>query len=364
MIPFIEALDPLWRQRAAAHQARLTMPEGALGRLLDVGRQLCAVQQTLKPHADPAAVVVLAADHGIAAEGVSAYPQEVTGQMVANFLRGGAAVNVLARRQGARVFIADLGVKHPQPLPPSAGLALPGQTALGPGTANFAHGPAMTPDQARQAVAVGRRLVRECLVPEGVRVVILGEMGIGNTTSASALTAALLALPAAEVTGRGTGLDDAGWRHKVAVLERALARHFPDPHRPADALEALVRVGGFEIAGLAGVALEAAARRMLVLLDGFISSVAGLIAARLAEAVRGYLVAGHRSVEAGHLMVLEVLDLVPLLDLGMRLGEGSGAAAALNLVQCAADVMRDMATFTAAGVSQRGEEKNANPGAG
>jgi nicotinate-nucleotide--dimethylbenzimidazole phosphoribosyltransferase len=362
MIPAIEPLDPLWRQRAAAHQARLTMPAGALGRLLDVGRQLCAVQQTLQPHADPAAVVVLAADHGIAAEGVSAYPQEVTGQMVANFLRGGAAINVLARRQGARLFIADLGVKHLPPLPQTAGLALPGQTSCGPGTANFAHGPAMTRQQAEQALAVGRRLVRECLVPAGVRVVVLGEMGIGNTASASALTAALLGLPAAEVTGRGTGLDDAGWRHKVAVLERTLALHFPDPRQPADPLEALVRVGGFEIAGLAGVALEAAARRFLVLLDGFISSVAGLIAAHLAEAVRGYLVAGHRSVEAGHRRVLEALDLTPLLDLGMRLGEGSGAAAALNLVQCAADVLRDMATFAAAGVSERGDGQTATTG--
>jgi nicotinate-nucleotide--dimethylbenzimidazole phosphoribosyltransferase len=353
LIPPIEAPDPLWRERAADHQARLTMPQGALGRLLDVGRQLCAVQQTLQPHADPAAVVVLAADHGIAAEGVSAYPQEVTGQMVANFLRGGAAVNVLARRQGAHVFIADLGVKHLPALADPGGLALAGQTSLGPGTANFAHGPAMTRRQAVQALAVGRRLVQECLVPAGVRVVVLGEMGIGNSTSASALAAALLALPAAEVAGRGTGLDDDGWRHKVAVLERALALHFPDPRRPADPLEALVRVGGFEIAGLVGVALEAAARRLLVLLDGFISSVAGLIAARLAEEARGYLVAGHRSVEAGHRKVLEALDLTPLLDLGMRLGEGSGAAAALNLVQCAADLMRDMATFTSAGVSER-----------
>jgi nicotinate-nucleotide--dimethylbenzimidazole phosphoribosyltransferase len=353
MIPLIEPLDPLWRERAADHQARLTMPQGALGRLLDVGRQLCAVQQTLRPHADPAAVVVLAADHGIAAEGVSAYPQEVTGQMVANFLHGSAAVNVLARRQGAPVYIADLGVKHLPPLPQNGGLALAGQTSLGPGTANFAHGPAMTREQALQALAVGRRLVRECLVPAGVRVVVLGEMGIGNSTSASALAAAILALPAAEVAGRGTGLDDDGLRHKVAVLERALALHFPDPRRPADPLEALVRMGGFEIAGLVGVALEAAARRLLVMLDGFISAVAGLIAARLAEDLRGYLLAGHRSVEAGHRKVLEALDLTPLLDLGMRLGEGSGAAAALNLVQCAADVMRDMATFAAAGVSER-----------
>jgi nicotinate-nucleotide--dimethylbenzimidazole phosphoribosyltransferase len=347
-------LDPIWLERAAEHQARLTMPAGALGRLLDLGRQLCAVQETLTPRAEPAAVVVLAADHGIAAEGVSAYPQEVTGQMVRNFLAGGAAINVLACRQGARVHVADLGVKAPPPPPPGGtALALAGKTSLGPGTRNFLEGPAMTTEQAEFACGVGRRLVRECLVPDGVKVVALGEMGIGNTTSASALTAALTGLAASEVAGRGTGLDDAGLRRKVTVLERALALHFPGRHGPADPRDALRKVGGFEIAGMVGVVREAAARRLLVILDGFISSVAGLLAVRLEPAVRGYLVAGHRSVEAGHRAVLEALDLAPLLDLGMRLGEGSGAALALNLVQCAADIMRDMATFTGAGVSGR-----------
>jgi nicotinate-nucleotide--dimethylbenzimidazole phosphoribosyltransferase len=348
----IAALDPSWFQRAVEHQARLTMPAGALGRLLELGRQLCAVQETLTPHGDPAAVVVLAADHGIAAEGVSAYPQEVTGQMVANFLRGGAAINVLARRQAARVYVVDLGVQS-LPLSQSAAapLALAGESSLGPGTANFLRGPAMTAEQARRAQDVGSRIVSDCLGPDGVRVVALGEMGIGNTTSASTLTAALTGLPASEVTGRGTGLDDAAWQHKVAVVEQALALHFPQRHGPVDAAEALVKVGGFEIAGMVGLARAAAARRMLVLLDGFISTVAGLIAVRLDPNVRGYLVSGHRSVEAGHRRVLEALDLVPLLDLGMRLGEGSGAALALNLVQCAADIMRDMATFESAGVS-------------
>jgi nicotinate-nucleotide--dimethylbenzimidazole phosphoribosyltransferase len=350
----VAPLDPAWLERAAAHQARLTMPAGALGRLLELGRQLCTIQETLAPRADPAAVLVLAADHGIAVEGVSAYPQAVTGQMVHNFLRGGAAINVLARRQGARVHVADLGVKDLPPVPPDGlPLALAGKTSLGPGTANFLRGPAMTTEQAELACAVGRRLVREVLVPDGVRVVVLGEMGIGNTTSASALTAALTGAAAAEVAGRGTGLDDAGLRHKVAVLQQALARHFPDPRHPAEPFDALVKVGGFEIAGLVGAVREAAARRLLVVLDGFISSVAGLLAVRLEPAARGCLVAGHRSVESGHRRVLEALDLAPLLDLGMRLGEGSGAALALNLVQCAADVMRDMATFGSAGVSDR-----------
>lgn len=336
----IPPLDPEWFRRAAEHQARLTMPAGALGRLLPLGQQLCAVQETLRPHGEPAAVLVMAGDHGIAEEGISTYPQEVTGQMVANFQRGGAAINVLARRQGAEVLVIDMGVKHP-----ASG------TAVGRGTANFLHGPAMAPAQAREALETGRRVVSERLAPRGVRVLALGEMGIGNTSSASALTAVLTGRPAAEVTGRGTGLDDAAWRRKVEVVDRAVRRHFGE--RPANvaAIDALTAVGGFEIAGLAGAALAAAARRMLVVLDGFISSTAGLIAARLDPAVRGYLVAAHRSVEVGHRAVLEALDLVPLLDLGLRLGEGSGAALALNLIQCAADVMRDMATFDSAGVT-------------
>jgi nicotinate-nucleotide--dimethylbenzimidazole phosphoribosyltransferase len=348
----VAPLDPAWLERAAAHQANLTMPAGALGRLLDVGRQLCAVQQTLRPAAEPAAVVVLAADHGVADEGVSAYPQEVTSQMLANFLRGGAAVNVLARRAGALLLVADVGVKEP----PGADLTgsaagWVGGTAVARGTANFLRGPAMSPAQAARAVQAGRDLVATRLAPAGVRVVALGEMGIGNTTSASALTAALTGLPAAAVTGRGTGVDEARWRHKVDVVERALALHFPGRAGPVPAPEALAAVGGFEIAGLVGAALEAAARRMVVVLDGFISSVAGLLAARLEPAARAYFVAGHRSAEAGHGAVLEALELVPLLDLGLRLGEGSGAALTLPLLAAAADVMRDMATFAGAGVT-------------
>ena len=347
----IPPLDPRWFEHAAEHQARLTMPAGALGRLLDVGRQLCAIQETVAPRTEPAAVLVMAADHGIADEGVSAYPQEVTGQMVVNFLRGGAAINVLARRQGARLLVVDMGVKNPLvPHPQSCHAGLVQGTAIARGTANFLHGPAMTPAQALQAQEVGRRVVAEELAGTGVRVVALGEMGIGNTTSASALAAALTGLPAAAVTGRGTGLDDAGLRHKVAVLDRALALHFPNRRGPAGAAEALAAVGGFEIAGLIGAALEAASRRMPVVLDGFISSVAGLLAAHLEPAARAYFIAAHRSVELGHRAVLEALGLVPLFDLGLRLGEASGAALALNVIHCAADIMRDMATFASAGV--------------
>jgi nicotinate-nucleotide--dimethylbenzimidazole phosphoribosyltransferase len=351
----IQPLDPLWFGRAAEHQSRLTMPAGALGRLLEIGRQLCAIQETLRPQTEPAAVVVMAADHGIAAEGVSAYPQEVTGQMVANFLQGGAAINVLARRQTAAVLVVDMGVAAlplPEGLAEATRALLVRPAGLPRGTANFLHGPAMTPAQVARAIEAGRELVVSRLLSAGVRVVALGEMGIGNTTSASALAAALTGLPAEAVTGRGTGLDDARWQHKVRVVAGALERHFPCRSAPVDARTALERVGGLEIAGLAGVALEAAARRMVVVLDGFISSIAGLIAVRLEPAARDYFVAAHRSVEPGHHAVLTALQLQPLLDLGLRLGEGSGAALALNLIASAADVMKHMATFAAAGVSE------------
>jgi nicotinate-nucleotide--dimethylbenzimidazole phosphoribosyltransferase len=354
MPQLIPSLDPLWFRRAADYQARLTMPTGALGRLLELGRQLCAIQETLRPVADPAAVVVLAADHGVAEEGVSAYPQEVTGQMVANFLRGGAAINVLARRLDVRLLVVDMGVKMPPSPRLTAGAAgWVGGLAPARGTANFARGPAMTTEQAQQALAAGQHLVDERLAPTGIRVVVLGEMGIGNTTSASALIAALLGLPAEAVTGRGAGVDDAGLRRKIQVIERALALHFPVRAGPVEPLAALTAVGGFEIAGLAGLALAAASRRMVIVLDGFISSVAGLLAARLDPAVRGYLVAGHQSVEAGQRAVLQALDLMPLLDLGLRLGEGSGAILALPLLRAAADILRGMATFEEAGVSNR-----------
>src|SRR5438093_6794759 len=243
----------------------------------------------------------MVADHGIAEEGVSAYPSEVTGQMVLNFLRGGAAINVLAKRQGARVLVVDMGVQRP--ISPQA---LAGQAewvadlAVARVTHNFVKSPAMTMQQAEQALAAGRRVVAERLAPAGVRVIALGDMGIGNTTSASALTAALTGQPVAAVTGRGTGIDDAGWRRKVELIEKALALHLPQRGNRLEPREALRAVGGFEIAGLAGAALEAARRRMLVLLDGFISSVAGLLAVRLDPSARGYMVADHRSGEPGH----------------------------------------------------------------
>jgi nicotinate-nucleotide--dimethylbenzimidazole phosphoribosyltransferase len=345
-IAAVEPPDPAWADRAAARQARLTMPPGSLGRLLDLGRHLAAVQRTDRPHGAPALVAVFAADHGVAREGVSAYPQDVTGQMVANFLAGGAAINALARRAGAALEVVDLGVAGPA----SGAADRPGfrSRSIAPGTASFLDGPAMTEDQATAAFEVGWRLGRDWAGGAGYRAIALGEMGIGNTTSASALVAALTGADVGEVVGRGTGVDDAGLARKREVVARAVERHRAGS---PDAWDWAVRVGGFEIVGLAGLALAAAAGRAVVVLDGLISTAAGLLAARLCPAAVGSMVAAHVGVEPGHRVALAALGLRPLLDLGLRLGEGSGAALALPLIAAAGDVLRDMATFESAGVS-------------
>jgi nicotinate-nucleotide--dimethylbenzimidazole phosphoribosyltransferase len=342
----VEPPDPSWAALAGERQARLTMPPGSLGRLLDLGRHLAAIQRTDRPAGAPALVAVFAADHGVAEAGVSAYPREVTGQMVANYLRGGAAINVLARRAGASVRVADLGVARlPAGLESSSSFV---SRPIGPGTANFLDGPAMSRNEAFRAVQTGLDLAGGWVGADGVRVVALGEMGIGNTTSASALAAALTGAAADRVVGRGTGVDDAGYGRKLAAVGRALDRHGAEAR---DTWDWLSRVGGFEILGLAGLAIGAARLRALVVLDGLISSVAGLVAARLCPAVQGSLVASHVGPEPGHRVVLDAMGLRPLFDLGLRLGEGTGAALALPMIASAADILRDMATFDEAGVS-------------
>ena len=338
--------DPAWEARAGRRQDRLTMPSGSLGRLLELGRQLAALQGTDRPEAEPMLVAVFAADHGVTEAGISAYPAEVTGQMVANYLRGGAAINVLARRAGASVRVADLGVAHwPEGLEHLEALV---RRPVRAGTSHFVYGPAMTRAEAFQAVHTGLELAALWVGATGARVVALGEMGIGNSTAAAALIAGLLGAPADRVVGRGTGVDDAGYHRKCRAVDAALQRHAPNA---ADDWDWLARVGGFEILGLAGFAIGAARHRALIVLDGLISSTAGLIAARLCPALRGALVAAHLGPEPGHRLVLEALALLPLLDLGLRLGEGTGAALALPLIAAAADVLRDMATFDSAGVS-------------
>jgi nicotinate-nucleotide--dimethylbenzimidazole phosphoribosyltransferase len=338
-------IDAQAARQAQAHLDAKTKPRGSLGRLEELACRLAAVYRSGLPPLPRPVVVVMAADHGVADEGVSAYPAEVTSQMVRNFAAGGAAICVLARQAGAVLRVVDLGTRGPS-------TNFPGvlDRRLGPGTANFTRGPAMSREQAALALEVGILLSNE-LAAEGFGLLGVGDMGIGNTTASSALTAALLRLPAAEVTGRGTGIDEAGRRRKVDAIERALQVNRPDP---ADPLSVLAQLGGFEIAGLAGLMLGAAARRIPVVLDGFITGAAALVAVRLCPGVRNYLIAAHRSVEPGHRAILADLGLRPLLDLDMRLGEGTGAVLAMHLAEASLRLLREMATFRSAGVTDGG----------
>jgi len=332
-------------EQARTRQARLTKPAGSLGRLEELSIRLAGMTGRLDPPLRDAVVFTLAADHGVAAEGVSAYPREVTAQMVLNFLRGGAAINVLAREVGARVVVADMGVDAD--LPSDPGLRA---VKIRRGTANIARGPAMTVDEASRAIESGRGLVRGELAA-GLDVALTGDMGIANTTSSAALICAFTGLSPAVVVGRGTGLDDEGLMRKRDAVGRALAINAGA--LSAGPLEALAAVGGLEIAGLVGVILEAATERKPVIIDGFISGAAALTATALEPAVAGYLIASHRSQELGHGAVLERLGLAPLLDLDLRLGEGTGAVLALPLVRAAVRLLNEMATFGEAGVSER-----------
>jgi nicotinate-nucleotide--dimethylbenzimidazole phosphoribosyltransferase len=342
------AVVPACRLAAVEAQARMdnkTKPRGSLGRLEELACRLASVYGTPDPGPPAKAVVVMAADHGVAEEGVSAYPQEVTGQMVRNFATGGAAINVLARLQQARVVVVDMGTRATRDE-----MIQVRSNRLGPGTANFTRGPAMSREVAAQALEYGIALAAE-LHEMGVGVLAVGEMGIANTTAASAITAALLGQPPEQVTGRGTGVDDDRLRRKVLAIARALAVNRPDR---SDALDVLAKVGGFEIAGLAGVILGAAARKLPVVLDGFITGAAALVAVGLCPGAREYLIAAHRSTEPGHAFILRHLDLRPLFDLDMRLGEGTGAVLALNLVEASLRLLREMATFKGAGVTDAG----------
>ena len=339
-------LDAAAMAEATVLQDRLTKPRGALGRLEPLGIRLAGIAGTCPPPVpSPAAVAVFAGDHGVLAQGVSPWPQEVTAQMVANFCAGGAAINVIARQTGARVVVVDVGVANT--LDDDPGLR---RCKIRPGTADLAAEPAMTLDQARAALDVGAEIAAD-LVASGARCLVTGEMGIGNTTTAAALIAALTGRRAAEVTGRGTGIDDATLAHKVAVIDNALLLHAGAI--AAGPLATLAALGGLEIAALAGFVVGAAAARVPVVIDGVIADAALLVAARLAPGVLDYCIAGHRSTEPGATAVLDHLGFDPLLDLDMRLGEGSGACLALPVVEAAARVLREMATFDSAGVSEK-----------
>jgi nicotinate-nucleotide--dimethylbenzimidazole phosphoribosyltransferase len=339
----IEPLDQEAMRQAQARQDNLTKPQGSLGLLEELSVKVAGIQGTARPKIRDKVIVTMAGDHGVAAEGVSLYPQEVTAQMVYNFLRGGAGINVLGRHVGARVVVVDMGVAtdlepHPELLAKKVAY----------GTKNMARGPAMSREEAIQAIETGIEIV-ESELSRGIDIVGTGDMGIGNTTPSSAIVAALTGAPVADVTGRGTGIDDEQLAYKVETIERALAVNRPDP---ADTLGVLAKVGGLEIGGIAGVVLGAAAHRLPVVIDGFISGAGALIAAELAPQVKDYLVAAHLSVELGHRLVLERLGLTPLLNLNMRLGEGTGAALGISLVEAAVKVLNEMATFADAGVSE------------
>jgi nicotinate-nucleotide--dimethylbenzimidazole phosphoribosyltransferase len=323
----------------------LTKPRGSLGRVEDIGIRLCAIAGSCPPPVpEPVTVAVFAGDHGVVTEGVTPWPQEVTAQMVANFCAGGAAINVLARHAGAAVLVVDVGVATPIPTD-SAGLV---RRNVRLGTRNLAVEPAMTTEEASAALDVGIEVAHRATT-EGARMLVTGDMGIGNTTPAAALIAACTGRRAAEVTGRGTGIDDAMLENKRLVIERALARIPPK----AGPLAMLAELGGLEIAALCGYIVGAASRRVPVIVDGVIAAAASLLAVAFAPEVVGYLVVGHRSSEPGSSAVLDELGLSPVLDLGMRLGEGSGAALAVPTVQAAAKVLREMATFDSAGVSDK-----------
>jgi nicotinate-nucleotide--dimethylbenzimidazole phosphoribosyltransferase len=348
MPPFRDALERLRPPDASAADAArerhgtLTKPPGSLGRLEDAGIQLSAIGRRCPPPVPlPAAVAVFAGDHGVHAQGVTPWPQEVTAQMVANFLKGGAAVNVLARHVGAHVVVVDVGVAAP--LAPGPGLML---AKVRPGTADLATGPAMTTDEARSALDVGAGVAEE-LIEGGSRCLLTGDMGIANTTPAACLIAAFTGREPSAVTGRGTGIDDERWKRKVAVVEGALER----VGSRRDPLEVLAEVGGLEIAAIAGYVVAAAGAGLPVLLDGVIACAGALAAVALAPACRGYLFAGHRSSEPGASAALEHLGLDPLIDLELRLGEGTGACLALPVLQAAAKILAEMATFADAGVS-------------
>lgn len=346
IISGIKPVSGEWRSKARDYLGQLAIPPGSLGELLVLAEQLAAIKETLKPSVHKKAVITMAGDHGVVAEGVSAFSQEVTPQMVNNFVRGGAAINVLSAVAGAQVLVVDMGV--------AADLSQLVQKKkilsyrISHGTANMAQGPAMTRAQAEQALLSGIEIAGN-RVRDGVELLATGDMGIGNTTPSSAILAVFSGRLVAEVTGRGTGISDTALENKIRVIEKAIEINQPEAQDPVDVL---AKVGGFEIGGIAGVILGAAYHRVPVIVDGFISTAGALVAKALAPASVDYMIAAHRSREYGHRFMLEELGLNPLLDLNLRLGEGSGAALAMNIVEAATQVIGKMLTFEAAGVTE------------
>ncbi len=341
----IKPIDMKLEKEIQGKLDNLTKPLGSLGRLEEIAKKYCLIRQTASPVLKNKVIFVLAGDHGIVEEGVSAFPQEVTQQMVLNFLNGGAGINVLSKHVGAKVVVADLGVKgdiQNEQLK---------NKKVNKGTQNMANGPAMTEEEAVQAIETGIDLAEE-EIKNGMDLLGIGEMGIGNTTPASAITSVITGAPVEDITGRGTGIDDKGLENKIETIKKVLDINKPDKN---DGLDVLSKVGGYEIGGMAGIILSAAKNNIPVIIDGFISSSAALIAFQLNPNIKDYLIASHQSVEKGHKIILDHLGLSALLDLDLRLGEGTGSALGMSLVEAGIKIYNEMATFESAGVSEKDE---------
>jgi nicotinate-nucleotide--dimethylbenzimidazole phosphoribosyltransferase len=349
IIEGIKPVDPEWIQKAQERTAQLVMPTRALGRLHEISEQLCGIQETLEPSINHKAILVMAGDHGVVEEGVSAYPQEVTPAMVQTFLAGGAGINAISRQVGADVRVVDMGVIADIDTTGLKGAGCLVVQKIANGTANFTKGPAMSRQDAETAVVTGFENASK-LIEEGADILGTGDMGIGNTTPSAAIGAVLTGAILDEMVGRGTGVDDAGLARKRDAIRRGIELNKPEPE---DGLDVLAKVGGFEIGGIAGAILAAAFHRRAVVVDGFISTAGALIAQALCPTVKDYLFAGHFSEEPGHRMMLQHLGLKPILDLGMRLGEGTGAALAMSVMEAAVRMFKEVLTFEEAGVANK-----------
>ena len=350
LFKIVDGIKPMseeWKAKAHDYLGQLAIPYWSLGKLLDIAEQISAIQETLKPDVTKKYVVVMAGDHGVVEEGVSAFPQEVTPQMIGNFVRNGASINVLSHTVGAEVIVADAGIVADTRDLVEKGKIL--SFKVGPGTKNMAKGSAMTREEAIKSIQGGIDIVENLIMEQGAQLIATGDMGIGNTTPSSAIISVMTGKKVADVTGRGTGVDDKGLLHKIEVIERSIDINNPDKNDPIDVL---AKVGGFEIGGIAGVIIGAAYHNVPVIVDGFISSAGAVIAKALNPNSAGYMIASHRSVEPGHSIMWEYLGLEPVLDLKFRLGEGTGAAMVMHVVESATQVMNKVLTFEAAGVSE------------
>jgi nicotinate-nucleotide--dimethylbenzimidazole phosphoribosyltransferase len=349
IITGINPIEEKWIQKSRDRTAQLVMPTRALGRLHEISERLCAIQKTLKPSVNRKAILIMAGDHGVAEEGVSAFPQEVTGAMVQTFLKGGAGINAISRHIGAEVWVVDMGIipeLNPNSLDGGHQLMV---RKIAPGTANLAKGPAMTRLDAEKSILTGFHLATD-LFHQGIELLGTGDMGIANTTPSAAIGSVFTGISPKEMVGRGTGVDDRGFSIKLETVKKGIQINQPNA---LDGLDVLAKVGGFEIGGIAGCVLAAAFHSRPVVIDGFISTAGALIAYSLCHHVRDYIIAGHCSEETGHRNMLKYIGIEPILDLGMRLGEGTGGALAMSIMEGAVRVFNEVLTFEEAGVADK-----------